>query len=293
MPNITGTTKLAGLLGSPVKHSISPLMHNFSFQALGIDCVYLCFDVKENRLKEAVAGLRTLDVLGFNLTMPDKNKVLEYLDQLTPAARLMGAVNTVENRNGQLIGHNTDGVGFMHALKEQGVQAEGRNMTLLGIGGAATAICAQAALDGVAHIHVFARKTSPRLARMEKLAANLMKETSCHISIHEMGDDRTLQACLEESCVLVNATSVGMSPNTEACPIADSSLLYPELAVADIIYSPWETRLLSMAKERGCQAFNGFSMLIYQGAAAFSVWTGQDMPVDEVKSFIRSHISRK
>lgn len=293
MPYISGTTKLTGLLGSPIKHSISPIMHNFSFQALGIDCVYLCFDVKEDGLKEAVSGLRALDVLGFNVTMPNKNKVLAYLDQLTPAAKLMDAVNTVENRNGVLIGHNTDGKGFMKALKEQGIQAEGKNMTLLGIGGAATAICAQAALDGVEHIHVFARKTSPRLPRMEKLAANLMKETSCSISIHEMGDDRALKACLEESRVLINATSVGMSPNTEACPITDSSLLYPELAVADIIYSPWETRLLSMARERGCQAFNGFSMLIYQGAAAFSVWTGQDMPVEEVKTFIRSYISRK
>lgn len=293
MPNITGTTKLAGLLGSPVKHSISPLMHNFSFQALGIDGVYLCFDVKEDGLKEAVAGLRTMDVLGFNLTMPDKNKVLEYLDQLTPAARLMGAVNTVENRNGRFIGHNTDGIGFMKALDEQDIQIKDRSMTLLGIGGAATAICAQAALDGVGHIHVFARKTSPRLSRMEKLAADLMKETTCKISLHEMGDEKDLKTCLEKSRLLVNATSVGMSPHTEACPISDPRLLYPELAVADIIYSPWETRLLSMAKERGCQAFNGFSMLIYQGAAAFSIWTGQDMPVEDVKACIYRQISRK
>lgn len=143
MPAITGKTKLTGLLGYPVSHSISPLMHNFSFQKLGLDYVYLCFQINEQTLEEAVKGLRVLDVKGFNLTMPNKNKILSYLDALSPAARLIGAVNTVENKNGVFVGHNTDGIGFMQSVKEQNIDMKNQTMTLLGIGGGATAICAR------------------------------------------------------------------------------------------------------------------------------------------------------
>lgn len=289
MPLITGTTVLTGLLGSPVSHSISPLMHNFSFQALGLDFVYLCFEVNESTLEEAVRGLRTLNVKGFNLTMPNKNKILEYLDDLSPAARLIGAVNTVENREGRLIGHNTDGIGFMRSVKECGINIKGKTMTLMGIGGAATAICAQAALDGIDTIHIFARMTSRHLPRIQKLAAELTTETSCTILIHDNQNLNELKSCIKESRLFVNATSVGMAPDTDACILPDSSYLYPELAVADIIYNPWETRLLSMAKEAGCTVFNGYSMLLYQGAEAFRIWTGQEMPVEQVKKHLQKH----
>lgn len=286
MSSITGTTTLTGLLGSPVSHSISPLMHNFSFQALGLDFVYLCFDVKEDSLEDAVRGLRTLNVKGFNLTMPNKNIILEYLDELSPAARLIGAVNTVENRNGRLIGHNTDGIGFMRSAKEHGIDLKGQTVTLMGIGGAATAICAQAAIDGIDTLHIFARTTSRHLPRIKKLADELEKETSCKILLHDNQNLKELKSCMKESRLFVNATSVGMVPDTDACILPDASYLYPELAVADIIYNPWETKLLSMAKETGCAAFNGYSMLLYQGAEAFRIWTGKEMPVDEVKNFL-------
>lgn len=287
MSEITGTTKLACLLGSPVSHSISPLIHNFSFQYLGIDCTYLAFDINEQTLKEALEGLRALHVLGFNLTMPNKNKILEYLDGLSEAARLIGAVNTVENREGRLIGHNTDGLGFMQSVREQGIRMEGRTMTLMGIGGAATAICAQAALDGVKKIHIFARSTSPHLPRIRQLAAALEGKTSCAVLLHDTRDLAALKAAMEESRLFVNATSVGMAPHTEGCILPDPSFLYPELAVADIIYSPWETKLLSMAREAGCTAFNGFSMLLWQGAEAFKIWTGEEMPMASLKEYLR------
>lgn len=287
MSIITGTTQLTGLLGSPVAHSISPLMHNFSFQTLGIDCVYLCFDVTEENLKEAVQGLRALHVKGFNLTMPNKNKILEYLDELSAAARLIGAVNTVENRNGTLIGHNTDGIGFMRSVKEQNLDIKGQTMTLTGIGGAATAICAQAALDGVATIHIFARMTSRHLPRIHTLIAELSKETSCRIHLHDIQNQEELKAAMKESALFVNATNVGMAPDTDACIIPDASFFHPGLAVADIIYNPWKTRLLSMAEEAGCKAFNGYSMLLYQGAEAFRIWTGQEMPVDLVRQHLQ------
>lgn len=287
MSAITGTTRLACLLGSPVSHSISPLIHNFSFQYLGIDCAYLAFDINEQNLKEAVEGLKALHVLGFNLTMPNKNKILEYLDDLSDAARLIGAVNTVENREGRLIGHNTDGVGFMHSVREQHIQMEGQSMTLMGIGGAATAICAQAALNGVKTIHVFARSTSSHLPRIQKLAASLERETPCAIFLHDIRDLAALKTTMRESRLFVNATSVGMGPDTEGCILPDPSFLYPELAVADIIYSPWETKLLSMAKEAGCTAFNGFSMLLWQGAEAFKIWTGEEMPMKPLRDFLK------
>ena len=286
---ITGHTKLTGLLGSPVEHSISPMMHNTSFQALDLDYVYLCFDVKENGLKDSIQGLRTLGVKGFNLTMPNKNKVLEYLDDLSAAAHCIGAVNTVENRDGKLIGHNTDGIGFMRSVKEQGISVEGKTITLMGIGGAATAICTQAALDGAKAIHIFARSTSRFLPRIREVISRLSAQVSCDIRILDNEDHTALRESLSESVLLVNATSVGMAPDTDACILPDASFLHPALAVADIIYNPWETRLLAMAREAGCKAFNGYSMLLYQGAEAFRIWTGREMPVDLVQKTLKKN----
>lgn len=280
---ITGYTQLTGLLGSPVKHSISPMMHNTGFQALGLDFVYLCFDVNEETLEDAVKGLRTLHVKGFNLTMPNKNKILEYLDELSPAARLIGAVNTVENREGKLIGHNTDGIGFMRAVREQDIDVAGKCITLMGIGGAATAICTQAALDGAGRIYVFARMTSKYLPRMKELIRRLKKETGCEILLCDNEDKDRLKKSLRESVLLVNATSVGMAPDEEGCILPAKDYLHEGLAVGDIVYNPWETRLLRMAKEAGCKVFNGYAMLLYQGAEAFRIWTGREMPVEVVR----------
>lgn len=280
---ITGYTQLTGLLGSPVKHSISPMMHNTGFQALGLDFVYLCFDVNEETLEDAVKGLRTLHVKGFNLTMPNKNKILEYLDELSPAARLIGAVNTVENREGKLIGHNTDGIGFMRAVREQDIDVAGKCITLMGIGGAATAICTQAALDGAGRIYVFARMTSKYLPRMKELIRRLKKETGCEILLCDNEDKDRLKKSLRESVLLVNATSVGMAPDEEGCILPGKDYLHEGLAVGDIVYNPWETRLLRMAKEAGCKWFNGYAMLLYQGAEAFRIWTGKEMPVEVVR----------
>lgn len=287
MQTITGTTRLTGLLGSPVAHSISPLMHNYSFQELSLDFIYLCFDINETSLKDALTGLRALNVKGFNLTMPNKNKVLDYLDDLSPAARFIGAVNTVENRDGIFIGHNTDGIGFMRSVREHGIDMKGKTMTLMGIGGAATAICAQAALDGVGTIHIFAHTFSRHLPRIHSLIRELEQETECRLFVHDNDDLKLLKTCMDESALFVNATSVGMAPASDACILPDSSYLNPQLAVVDIIYNPWETRLLSMAREIGCTAFNGYPMLIYQGAEAFRIWTGQDMPVEKVVDYLQ------
>ena len=279
---ITGKTQLICLLGSPVAHSVSPLMHNAAFEALSLPYRYLCFDVTEDKMKEATDALRLFHARGFNCTMPVKTVMAELADELSPAARLMGAVNTVVIEDGKLIGHNTDGIGYMQSVKEAGFSIINEKMTLLGAGGAATAICVQAALDGVKEIEVFSR-VGEHFSKMEALASVLMKETGCKIAVKDIEDEKSLTASILESKILTNATSVGMAPKTEACPIPETMLLPKELIVSDIIYNPRQTKLLEIAKKQGCACFNGMYMLLYQGAAAFELWTGKQMPVPMIK----------
>ena len=280
---ITGHTGFTGLLGSPVAHSLSPMMHNEAFRILGLDYVYLCFDVNEQCLEEAVKGLKVCGIRGFNLTMPDKTKMAELADELSPAAKIIGAVNTVVNDNGRLTGHNTDGVGFLRSVRDAGLDITGQSVTILGAGGAATAICAQAALDGAASIRIFARPKSRFHGRTLKLVDTINQSTGCRAELWDQADISALKKSLETSLLLVNATSVGMAPDTENSLISDMSLLPPSLTVSDIIYNPRETRLLLLARESGHKTFNGMYMLLYQGAEAFRLWTGLEMPVNVIR----------
>lgn len=278
---ITGHTRLVGLLGSPVAHSISPMMHNESFQILGLDYAYLCFEAKENDLEEAVRALKFLNARGFNCTMPVKVRMFELADRLSDAARLMGAVNTVVIENGVLTGHNTDGIGYMASVKAAGFDVIGKKMTLLGAGGAATAIAVQAALDDVSEIALFNRR-GRSWNRAQQLADQLNADTSCRVSLFDIADTALLRSQLADSYLLTNATSVGMAPNNDT-PIPDSSMLHEDLIVSDVIYNPRETRLLAEARARGCRTFNGLYMLLYQGAESFRLWTGMEMPVDTIR----------
>lgn len=282
-PLITGHTQLTGLLGSPVAHSISPLMHNEGFRYLGLDYVYLCFDVIETTLPAAVNGLKTAGIRGFNLTMPNKNKIMELLDHLSPEAELIGAVNTVVNNGGILTGYNTDGIGFMRSLQDYGCTTSGQTVTLMGTGGAGTAIAAQAALDGAKEIHIYFRPASRFRKRTEALAERINRTSSCKALLFDYEDTVSLQKSLAESTLLINATSVGMHPNTESSLIEDTSLFHENLFVSDIIYNPKETKLLKLARQSGCQTCNGMNMLLYQGAEAFRLFTGVDMPVEHVR----------
>lgn len=282
MKEITGHTVLTGLLGSPVAHSISPMMHNEGFRQLNLDYVYLCFDVGTDNLKTAVEGMKAMGVRGFNCTMPDKNLMCELADELSPAARLIGAVNTVLNEDGKLKGYNTDGIGYMQAVKDAGHNIIGKNMTLLGAGGAATAVCVQAALDGVAQINVFSIRDQ-FFERAQKMVDTINKETNCKASLYDFEDETVLKKSIADSHILTNGTSVGMAPNTDNCIIKDKSFFHEGLIVSDVIYNPRETKLLKMAKEAGCETFNGLYMLLYQGAEAFKIWTGKEMPVEVIK----------
>ena len=280
---ITGYTGLICLLGSPCKHSISPMMHNKAFETLNLDYRYLAFEVNEETLETAVDGLKALGARGFNLTMPCKNKAAALCDHLSPAAELIGAVNTVVIENGILTGHNTDGIGCMQSVKDAGYDIIGKKMTLLGAGGASTAILVQAALDGVKEISVFLRRTSRFYDRAVKTAESLRKQTGCIVQLFDFDNKELLRAELENSAILVNGTSIGMSPNENDCPIPDADCLPNGLIVSDIIYNPKETKLLAMAREKGLPYFNGTYMLLYQGAEAFRLWTGHDMPVAVIK----------
>lgn len=279
---ITGHTKLTGLLGSPVAHSKSPLMHNEAFRLLGLDYVYLCFDVDESTLKTAFEGLKKLNIAGFNCTMPNKTLIAELVDELSPAAKMIGAVNTVVNDNGKYIGHNTDGVGYIMSLNDCGHDIKNKKMTLLGAGGAASSIMVQTAIDGAKAIDVFSIKDS-FWSKAEKMIDDINKNTNCKATLIEMGNDAELADSIASSDILTNATPVGMAPNIDNCLIKDASMLRPELIVSDIIYNPLETKLYKMAREVGCDVFNGLYMLLYQGAKAFELWTGKEMPTEEIK----------
>lgn len=280
---ITGKTKLTGLLGSPVGHSISPAMHNEAFRLLRLDYAYLAFDVTEDTFLKAVDGLAALGAAGWNCTMPLKRLMHQRVDVLSDTALLTGSVNTVVNRDGVLHGDNTDGYGFMQSMEDAGLRPAGKRLTVLGSGGAAASIIAQAALDGVYSIDIFARPESASTKLIEREADLVRSKTACLLNLYDLKDHTQLSKSLEQSYCLINASSVGMAPKTDACLIPKPSMLHPDLAVGDVIYNPRETRLLHMAKEQGCMTFNGLYMLLHQGAAAFRLWTGQDMPTEDIR----------
>ena len=279
---ITGNTRFGGLLGSPVAHSLSPAMHNLSFSALGIDAVYLAFDVGEEKLGETVRVFRDLNTYGFNLTMPNKKRVMEYLDELSLPARLIGAVNTVVNEKGRLVGHNTDGTGYTGSVREKGFDLNGKEVTLIGAGGAASAAAVQMALDGVKMLHIVNRRTRSYEAARD-LAERITRETACRADLTDMEDERALRELIGRSDLLTNATPVGMTPHEDASPIPDCSMLRSGLAVSDMVYQPRVTKLMRQAREAGCRTIGGTSMLLWQGAEAFRLWTGKQMPVGLVR----------
>lgn len=279
---ITGHTVLTCLLGSPVAHSISPQMHNESFRTLGLDYVYLAFDVSLEQLKTTVESLKIMNARGFNLTMPHKNLVCDYVDYLSPAAKLSHSVNTVVNDNGVLTGHTTDGIGYMRAVEDAGHSILGKKMTLLGAGGASSSVLVQAALDGVKEIDVFNRRGNNYDKALE-LIDRLNAETNCKISLYDLGDEKQLTESISNSAILTNGTSVGMNPKPDGCLIHNLDVFREDLIVSDLIYNPRETKLMRLAKEQGAKTFNGLYMLLYQGAAAFELWTGEKMPVEHIK----------
>lgn len=279
---ITGHTELIGLMAYPIRHSSSPAMQNEAFAKLGLDYAYLAFEVDNDTLEDAITGLRALKMRGSNVSMPNKTVVHKYLDELSPAAEMCGAVNTIVNDNGKLTGHITDGIGYMQSLKDNDIDIIGKKMTIVGAGGAATAIEIQAALDGVAEISIFNRKDE-FWANAEKTVEKINTKTNCKATLYDLADLDKLKEEIADSYLFANATGMGMKPLEGQTYIPDKSFFRKDLIVTDVVYFPRETEMLRMAKEVGCKTMNGLGMMLFQGSAAFELWTGQSMPIEYMK----------
>ena len=283
---ISGTTTLLGLIGTPVEHSKSPAMYNHCFQKFGLDWAYLAFDIPQEKAGDAVQAIRTLGMRGANVTMPCKNAVIPYLDKLTPAAEAIQAVNTIVNENGTLVGHNTDGCGYTQNLRRSGVEVKGKKIVLLGGGGAASAIAIQAALEGAAEIAVFNLKDA-FWPRVEKgLQAIAKAAPGCAITLNDLQDREALHRAILRCDILSNATRVGMAPYEDQSNITDLSWFRPDLIVTDVVYAPPQTRMLREAQAAGCLTRDGLGMLLCQGAEAFRLYSGMEMPVEEIRALL-------
>lgn len=279
---IDGHTTMLGLFGSPVGHSGSPAMYNYSFEQAGINDAYLAFDVQADEMPRALEKMRILNMRGANVTMPCKKVAADLVDELSPAAELIGAVNTIVNNDGVLVGHNTDGEGYVENLRHHGVDPKGKRLTVLGAGGAATAISVQMALDGAAAIYIFNPK-DPFYKNAELTAQKIMKKVpSVKVTVGDINDQAALAAAVKDSDILANATKAGMAPNTDQSNIKDMSVYRDDLVVTDTVYNPAVTKMLADAKAHGSKTIGGKGMLVWQGAAAFKLYTGKDMPVEDV-----------
>lgn len=279
--SITGHTKTVALIGTPVEHSMSPAMHTASFEYLGLDYIYLAYNVRPEELEDAVRGLKALGFAGYNVTMPHKTFVGQYLDELSPAAELMGAVNTVVIKDGKTIGHNTDGAGFMRNVQENDLDIIGKKITVVGAGGAGSAIYTQAALDGVSEIDIYNTKDT-FFDRAAKHIKEISDKTGCKMRLIDLADKDSLRLSVGESVLFVNATRVGMG-DLENESVLSAEDMAEGLAVADTVYDPPITKLLRDADKKGLKTLPGLGMLLWQASIGEQIWTGKEMPTDFIE----------
>ncbi|MBN3033052.1 MAG: shikimate dehydrogenase [Candidatus Saganbacteria bacterium] len=275
--------KIVGLIGYPLGHSVSPAMHNAAFKELGLDYEYIPFEVEPEDLAQALPGLRALHIAGFNVTIPHKEAVVPLLDDVTKLARTIGAVNTVVNQEGKLIGYNTDGPGFIESLKEDaGFEAAGKRAVVLGAGGAGRAVATMLAEVGAAALF---------LADLDAGKAAALTEYVDTLSNTKCGwaglDSLALKTAIEQADLLVNATPLGMHPDVNKSPLPAKVQLPKSILVYDLVYNPAETKLLKTARAAGCRAVSGLGMLVQQGALAFTVFTGEEAPLETMLAAAR------
>ncbi len=288
---LTGKTQIVGVIGWPVSHSISPPMHNAAFQKMGLDWCYIPLPVsatKPETVGDAVCGLPALGLRGANVTVPHKQTVIEHLDWLTPAAQAIGAVNTIRvEADGTLSGDNTDARGFIADLREHEVVLAGTRVVVLGAGGSARAIVFGLAEAGCASVAILNRTVQ----KAHDLAMDIRAFFPfCRISGHAPKD---LAFMASEATLIVNCTSLGMTPHVETTPWEEAVAFRPEQVVYDLVYNPPQTRLLQKAAADGATAINGLGMLIWQGAIAFERWTGQLPPVDIMRTAVEAIFAQR
>ena len=282
---ISGRTRICGIIGDPIEHSMSPVMHNAAFKNEGVDYVYLPFRVKKEELGKAIEGMRALNIRGLNITIPHKVTVIQFLDELDPLADKIGAVNTIVNDDGVLTGYNTDATGFLQALLERGIEPRGKSVVILGAGGASRAISFILAERGSSLV-ILNRTWDKAKVCADRIAEIFQREATALKLNRE-----NLAAALSQADILINATSVGMSPNINETPVT-SNLLKPSLVVFDIVYNPIKTRLQREAEAVSAKTISGLDMLVWQGALAFEKWTGLKAPVGVMREKVIDVLQR-
>lgn len=279
---IKGSTNIVGLIGHPVEHSFSPPMHNAAFDALNMDYAYVAFDVNPNDLKSAIEGAESLNIKGFNVTIPHKVDVMQYLDELDEVARLIGAVNTIDFKN--LKGYNTDGIGAVKAIEEV-TSIKNKNVVVAGAGGASRAISFYIAKYGAESLTI--------LNRNEAKAESLASDVSDSGLIGEVAYDsiNAIGNYMESADVLIDTTPLGMHPNISDEPIVKADMMDEDLVVFDAVYNPNETVLIKEAIKANAKPVYGIKMLLYQGAESFKIWTGKTAPVDVMEKALRNTLN--
>ena len=269
---LDSSTTLYAVIGDPIKHSKSPLMHNAALQSLDVNGIYTAFHVPPDELEQAIKGIRALGIGGVNVTIPHKERVMAYLDNIDESAQVIGAVNTIVRRDGKLIGYNTDGLGYVRSLKEEMIpHVSAARILLIGAGGAARGIAYALLKEGCQEL-IIANRT---VERAQALADDLSPYGP--IRVVPLLDAPVIDA--EQVDIVINTTSVGMHPDVAAIPL-NPDWLQPHMIVSDIVYNPLETALVQAAQRTGCRTHSGLGMFVYQGAIAFEMWTGKQAPAE-------------
>ena len=270
---ITGKTSVFGIIGDPVEHSLSPGMHNAAFDSVGLDHIYVPFNVKTEELEDAINGARAMGIRGLNITIPHKTEIIKYLDYLDIAAGLIGAVNTIEFGENGAVGHNTDGIVAIMAIEEVTLVKE-KKIMVLGAGGAARAISFQLLLSEAENL-VISNRT---IEKAQELKDDLVEKLDQEVIITDLGSD--LKKELEDTDILINTTPIGMYPNINHKPLVTADMMHKELIVNDIVYNPLKTGLIMEAEKAGAKTISGIKMLMYQGIESFRIWTGIEPPIE-------------
>lgn len=276
---INGSTKLTCLIGHPVKHSFSPNIHNFLFEKYNLNNKYMCFDVKNEDLKSAMEGMKSLGIIGANVTIPHKIEVMKFLDEISNSAKLIGAVNTIKNENGKLIGYNTDGVGFVKSILDKGYEIKDKNIMIIGAGGGARSIAVELANFGAKLIDIRNRN----LERSKELCNLLQANFNLQVNSNNVN---IIKEDLENIDILINTTSVGLSPNIDEMIIDENIKVDKKMLVCDIVYNPKETKFLKWAKANQLDTVGGIHMLINQALESFHIWTDIKVDKEEVEKNI-------
>ncbi|MCL8361336.1 quinate/shikimate dehydrogenase [Escherichia coli] len=280
--DVTAKYELNGLMADPIRHSLSPEMQNKALEKAGLPFTYMAFEVDNDSFPGAIEGLKALKMRGTGVSMPNKQLACEYVDELTPAAKLVGAINTIVNDDGYLRGYNTDGTGHIRAIKESGFDIKGKTMVLLGAGGASTAIGAQGAIEGLKEIKLFNRRDE-FFDKALAFAQRVNENTDCVVTVTDLADQQAFAEALASADILTNGTTVCMKHIENESLVNDISLLHPGLLVTECVYNPHMTKFLQQAQQAGCKTIDGYGMLLWQGAEQFTLWTGKDFPLEYVK----------